>query len=164
MGKTKPIAHNEEHPVLSDTSQRVLRLAKWTPERRVDVAPYRAAFAAEGLTLPPAVEKFLEQFGSLVIKYEVRSGQTDVLEFCADDAVKNVGRVAIALLEKELLARHLSPIGHYQYGTCMLLQDELGRVFGVTDDATIIVGASGEEAVEKILSGATITLLPFATR
>ena len=46
----------------------------------------------------------------------------------------------------------LCPIGHYQYATCMMLQDERGRVFGASDDTTSFLGESGEEAIENILS------------
>ena len=55
-------------------------------------------------------------------------------------------------MERLLDVRPLCPIGYYQFATCLMLQDERGRVFGVSDDTTSFLGESGEEAVENILS------------
>ncbi|HZU38912.1 MAG TPA: hypothetical protein VFA18_23495, partial [Gemmataceae bacterium] len=44
-------------------------------------------------------------------------------------------------------------LGHYQYGTCLLLQAPDRAVFGVSDDALSRLGGSGEEAINAILIG-----------
>jgi hypothetical protein len=129
-----------------------LRAAQWLPGGHADVARYEAACEAEGVSLLPATRDFLRRYGGLVIKYEDSLRQTDVLEFCADDAVRGMGIGGLRQVERLLDVRPLCPIGHYQYGTCMLLQDEGGRVFGVSDDTTTFLGESGEEAIENILS------------
>lgn len=129
-----------------------LRKAGWSPSRRTDSDGYQAAFAGEGLSLNRATRDFLARYGGLVISYPDAVGQTDVLEFCADDAVVGMGGGALDAMERELGVGRLCPIGHYQYAMCLLLQDEQGGVYGVSDDTTSFLGGSGEEAIENILS------------
>jgi hypothetical protein len=87
-----------------------------------------------------------------VIEYEGALGQSDVLEFCADGAVRGMGGGGLDQMERLLDVSPLCPIGHYKHATCMMLQDESCRVFGVSDDTTSFLGESGEEAIENILS------------
>lgn len=143
----------------SKATQRLLRVAKWTPQRQKPTAVYKSAYQEEGATFSSATERFLKRFGGLTIHYPTGAGQPDVLEFCADDAIRGVGRTALTQLERLVGVAHLCPIGHYQYGTCMLLQDERGRVFGVSDDTLTRVGESGEEAIENILSNKEVLIL-----
>jgi hypothetical protein len=129
-----------------------LRGAGWSPVRRAEPARYEAAFEREGISLAQATRDFLSRYGRLVIKYHDVVGQTDILEFCADDAVRGTRRAGLHKMERLLDVSPLCPVGHYQYATCMMLQDERGRVFGVSDDTTSLLGESGEEAIENILS------------
>lgn len=129
-----------------------LRTAGWSPSRRIDSDRYEAAFQGEGLSLNRAARDFLARYGGLVIRYPDAVGQTDVLEFRAEDAVVGMGGGALDRTERELGVGRLCPIGHYQYAMCLLLQDEAGGVYGVSDDTTSFLGRSGEEAVENILS------------
>ena len=140
-------------PPFSRKAQGYLRAAQWSPGRQVSVTAYTEAFREEGIVLLPASRSFLERFGGLIIKYETPSKQADVLEFCADDAVCGLGKGGLRQLEQLLGVHPLCPIGHYQYGTCMLVQDEKGRVFGVSDETTTFIGESGEASIEHILSG-----------
>jgi hypothetical protein len=87
-----------------------------------------------------------------VIKYEDAHPQTDVLDLCADDAVRGMGGSGLHEMERLLGMSRLCPIGYYQYATCMMLQDENGRVFGVSDDTTSLLGESVADAIENILS------------
>ena len=56
--------------------------------------------------------------------------------------LRGMGSGGLRQVERLLDVRPLCPIGHYQNGTCMLLQDETGRVFGVWDDTTVFLGDS----------------------
>jgi SUKH-3 immunity protein len=129
-----------------------LREAGWSPLRRTDPAHYEKAFEREGISLTQATRDFLGRYGGLVIKYQGAMGQTDVLDFCADDAVRGIGARGLHEMERLLDVRPLCPIGYCLCSTCLMLQDERGRVFGVSDDTTSFLGESGEEAVENILS------------
>lgn len=129
-----------------------LRGAGWSAEKRVERARYEAAFEREGVSLTQATRDFLSRYGGLMIRYHDIVGGTDVLEFCADDAVRGLGSGGLHQMERLLDVSPLCPVGHYQYATCMMLQDEKGRVFGVSDDTTSFLGESGEEAIENILS------------
>ena len=150
--ETGPFAYSQQ--VESD-----LRAAGWLPIRERNTPVYETAYQDEGVSLLPATHDFLRRYGGRVIRYEDQSKNLDILEFCADDAVRGMGGGGLRQVERLLDVRPLCPIGHYQYGTCMLLQDETGRVFGVSDDTTVFLGDSGEEAIENILSGREPQLL-----
>jgi SUKH-3 immunity protein len=150
--KRKP-EPGEDPFAFSRRTDRDLRAAKWSPGRKVDGSVYERVYQEEDVPLLPASRDFLSRYGSLIIPYADQAGNRDVLEFCADDAVRGMGSGGLRQVERLLGVRPLCPIGHYQFGTCMLLQDETGRVLGVSDDTTSFLGASGEEAIENILSG-----------
>ena len=150
--KRKPESGDDPF-AFSRRTERDLRAAKWLPGRKVDGSIYERAYQEEDALLLPTSRDFLSRYGSLIIPYEDHAGNRDVLEFCADDAVRGMGSGGLHQVERLLGVCPLCPIGHYQFGTCMLLQDATGRVFGVSDDATSFLGASGEEAIENILSG-----------
>lgn len=130
-----------------------LRKAGWTPTRTVPTTAYEQAYAAEGLLLVPKAKQFLHEFGGLIIRYDTKSAQEDVLEFLAERAVQGMGGAGIAGFETLTRVSPLCPIGHYLFGTCMLFMDGQGRVFGCSGEAVILVGNTGEEAVVNILTG-----------
>jgi hypothetical protein len=143
------ISGNKAH---SPQTESYLREAGWSAARRTDPTDYERAFEHEGVPLTQSTRDFLDRYGGLVIKYRDPLGQTDVLDLRADDAVRGIGPRGLDEMERLLDARPLCPIGHYQFATCMLLQDGSGRVFGVSDDTTSFLGESGEDAIENILS------------
>ena len=55
-------------------------------------------------------------------------------------------------MERLLDVRHFARSAITNSRTSIMLQDEGGRVFGVSDDTTSFLGESGEEAIENILS------------
>lgn len=139
--------------VFSDQARQYLKAAGWRPSRSVPVTPYQTAYKREGLTLSSAARSFLHRFGGLLIKYALRPGHDDVLGFFADEAVQNMGHGILAQTEEQFGAGRLCPLGHYLYGMCLLLQSDDGKVYGLSDDRTLLVGPSGEEAVDNVLSG-----------
>ncbi len=130
-----------------------LRDAGWMPTRSVSVTPYSNAYAKEGLELSPVTKSFLGSFGGLLIRYAAPPGHDDVLAFTADDAVRNMGRGVLAQTEEQFGVGRLCPLGYYLYGMCLLLQAEDGKVFGLSDDRTMLIGKSGEESTDNVLSG-----------
>lgn len=119
----------------------------------VPIAPYETAYAAEGLPFPQKVKAFLRHFGGLIIRYGTPAENQDVLEFLAERAVQGMGRGGNKGFEELVGVAPLCPIGHYQYGTCILFMDRRGRVFGGSDEAVTLVGSTGEEAINNILCG-----------
>ena len=89
---------NGQNPQLYAFSRKAksyLRKAQWTPKRMVNTAPYELSFSNEGLELQAVSKKFLGQFGGLIIRYETVDNHTDVLELCADDAVRGIGTAGL---------------------------------------------------------------------
>lgn len=146
----------------SPIAKAYLRAARWSPQRRLIVTAYEAAYEKEGFSLHAAARRFLQRFGGLIIKYQTTADQPDVLDFCADDAVRGMGSGGLAQIERLLGIRPLCPLGHYQHGTCMLLQAGDGRVFGVADDTVTRLAKSGEEAVNNILANLDVELIQSA--
>jgi hypothetical protein len=130
-----------------------LRNAGWTPKRVVPTSLYEQAFEAEGIPFLPKTKNFLRKFGGLIIRYAMRSGQEDVLEFLAERAVQGMGGSGLEGFEERIDVAPLCPIGHHLFGTCMLFMDSRGRVFGGSDETVTFVGKTGEEAISKILTG-----------
>lgn len=75
-----------------------------------------------------------------------------MLGFTADEAARNMGGGILAQSEEQFVAGRLCPLGHYLWGMCLLLQADDGAVYGLLDDRTVLLGQSGEESVDNILS------------
>jgi hypothetical protein len=129
-----------------------LAAAGWTSDRTVPVSVYVEAYGREGLGLSSAAKLFLRSFGGLLIRYQAASGQEDVLGFTADEAVRNMGGGILVQTEKHFAVGKLCPLGHYLWGMCLLLQADDGAVYGLLDDRRILLGKSGEESIDNILS------------
>ena len=65
---------------------------------------------------------------------------------------KGAGRGTLEGYE-EMANAPLSPIGSYSFGMCLLLMNSQGRVFGGTEWSLVVLGSTGEEAIERILTG-----------
>lgn len=130
-----------------------LRKAGWTPARVVSTRDYEEAYRAEGRPLLPTAKVFLSRFGGLIIQYPTKSHCTDVLAFLADREIHAMNGSGLECFEEIIGVAPLCAIGHYQFGTCILFMDQRGRVFGGSDETTMLVGRSGEEAVSNILTG-----------
>jgi hypothetical protein len=138
---------------LSERAAECLRRAGWTPARTVSTRVYEDAYQTEGRTLLPKTKEFLRNFGGLIIPYLTSSQREDVLAFLADREVHAMDRNGVECFEELTGAAPLCPIGHYQFGTCILFMDKRGYVFGGSDETVTLIGRTGEEAVGNILSG-----------
>lgn len=130
-----------------------LRKAGWTPQRAVPTAMYEQAYESEGVPFLPRTKQFLRAFGGLIIRYETKARQEDVLEFFAERAVQGMGGRGLEDFQERIGVAPLCPIGHYLFGTCMLFMDNGGRVLGGSDETVTFIGETGEEAIGNILTG-----------
>jgi hypothetical protein len=146
-------------PAFPATALTYLRKAGWMPSRLVPTALYEEAYTAEGLSLLPKVKMFLSRFGGLIISHVTKSQQHDVLEFLAERAVRSMGNGGIEGFEELIGVTPLCPIGHCSFGTCILLMDRRGQVFGGSDETVTFVATTGEEAISNILSGVESQIL-----
>lgn len=111
------------------------------------------AFESEGVKLSGAAGSFLEKFGGAVVRYQFNESLTDVLDFCADDAVCGMGDGILSNLEERLNVGMLCPVGGFCFGMRNLLMNADGAVYGVGDEGVARIASSGEEAIDLILSG-----------
>jgi hypothetical protein len=146
--------HSHDPRGFSEAALALLKKSGWTPAYHVPVDAYLAAYRDEKLEMPPAVRRFLEHFGGLVIQYKTATKQDDILEFRAERAARGSGHGTLEGYE-EMAHERLSPVGSYSFGLCMLLMDARGRVFGGTEWSLVFLGPSGEAAIERILTGST---------
>ena len=137
----------------------LLNEAHWSPAKKSSIALYEAAYREEQLSLHSAAKRFLERFGGIIVKYSTPDDQLDVLDLCANDAVQGMGDGGLIQLERELSVHPLCPLGHFDDGTCLLVQDRLGRVYGISDELLIRAGESGEDAVNNILTGIEMPII-----
>ena len=107
----------------------------------------------------PKTKQFVREFGGLIIRYETKSRQEDVLEFLAERAVQGMGGSGLTGFEELIGVAPLCPIGHYLFGTCMLFMDSRGQVFGGSDETVTFVGKTGEDAIGNILTGVASEVL-----
>ena len=136
-----------------------LRKAGWTPKRVVPTAMYEQAYESEGVPFLSKTKEFLSAFGGLIVCYETKSRQEDVLEFLAERAVQGMGGSGLKGFEELIRVAPLCPIGHYLSGTCMLFMDTRGHVFGGSDETVTFIGETGEDAIGNILTGAESKVL-----
>lgn len=128
----------------------------WTADYRGPVDLYLECYRREALECPQAAIRFLARFGGLVVPYRTDTHQDDVLDLRADRAALGSGHGALASYEAMGTRGALCPIGSYQHGDCLLLMDGQGAVLGGTEWSLLYVGRTGEEAIERILSGAAM--------
>lgn len=160
----KRLAHNRNEKTFSGAAAEYLRKAGWTPTRTLPTRVYEEASKAEGRSLLPKAKQFLSKFGGLIIQYSPKSGQADVLAFLAERTIHAMDGSGLECFEELIGVSPLCPIGHYQFGTCILFMDKRGYVFGGSDETITLVGQTGEQAIENILTGVAVEVLePKAT-
>jgi hypothetical protein len=149
----KGASRNDVPEVFSEVTRALLTKSGWWPNYHGPVDLYVAVYRDEELKFPRAARRFLDRFGGLVIQYKTKMQQDDVLEFRADRAARGSGQDTLVGYEEMAGEHPLCPIGSYSFGMCMLLMDAKARVFGGTEWSLLLVGRTGEEAIERILTG-----------
>lgn len=139
--------------VFSEQTLKCLRSAGWSPAREVPVEVFESAFAEDNLQLPSKVRFFLSHFGGLIISYKNLAQQDDTLDFLADEAVQGLGNHALRSYEEIIAAGRVCPIGHYAFGSCLLMMTAAGKVYGGQDVILYYLGESGPHAIENIITG-----------
>jgi len=144
---------------LSTNTLNRLKCAGWGPSRKIDIRKYVSAFASEKVAMVAPAKTFLRTFGGLLVNYTTRANDDDVLDFSADEAVEGHGAGALHRYELILGTGSLSPIGYFDTGSCLLLMDSSGIVYGASGWRLILVGKTGVGAIESIVSGGEFEVL-----
>ncbi|MCI0635817.1 MAG: SUKH-3 domain-containing protein [Actinobacteria bacterium] len=122
-----------------------LTKAGWSEERRIDIAPLRAALEAKGYVVPPVVAAFLERYGNL----QLHKGLGIEVHFDPIKAASHVCPGHVTRWEARLRAG-LCVIGEMEGGYFTIVMDFEGRVYAGQDDLLLKKGDSPDEAVDNL--------------
>lgn len=114
--------------VFSEEVDRVLRESGWFPGRCVDVEPWLAAFAREGLRAHPAARSFLSEFGGITVNIS-GPGVSRAREPFELDPMMCVGEGDRFLEWSEETKRSIFPIGVHDEGRFFLGVDGQGELY-----------------------------------
>ncbi len=82
-------------PSIEATMSR-LESAGWSPNRSIDISPYLAVFAKQGIEVFPAAEACLRSFGNLIIHQRMSpDAPGDYVAFDLEDAVGGITAVTL---------------------------------------------------------------------
>ena len=117
--------------------------------------PLERALEEDGYSVFPVVSEFLAEFGNLSIRYLYKPNSEDRLHFDAAAAAAVIFHERVSQY-MELLGTPLCVIGEYYTDHYTLLMDPTGKVYGAFDEVMNLLGGSGREAIENIISGKNI--------
>ena len=149
---------DEDPETRSEFSERTIALlqeAGWYPGRCISLRDFERVLEAEGYAVFPSVKEFLAEFGGLSIGYRYEPSYEDRLNF---DAAAAAGAIFadVVLQYAERLGKPLCVIGEYYANHYTIMMDPVGTVYGAFDDILNLLGTSGSDAIENIISGQNI--------
>ncbi|MFE2581540.1 SUKH-3 domain-containing protein [Streptomyces sp. NPDC059378] len=140
-------------PVMSKWSQEVLEVLEasgWTAGRRVDTAGWRSRFEAVGIVMHDAAEKFLQEFGGLIVNI----GGPGIN--CAREPFELDPELAWGEDDRfsewsDSLGRRLFPLGELDHGRFFLGIDEDSEIYLV--ETWVASFGSMPHALENLILG-----------
>ncbi|MBM4361114.1 MAG: SUKH-3 domain-containing protein [Deltaproteobacteria bacterium] len=131
-----------------------LQRAGWTPSRRAAPDEYIKLLRSEGYPAGPAVERFLASYGGLRVTHPHHKLPALLDEFHLDPKQATDGIYAERVAEYSArVGEPLTVVGEAFRGNMVLLMSEGGRVFAGKDDLLLLVGESGDAALETLCEG-----------
>ncbi|MCU0390623.1 MAG: SUKH-3 domain-containing protein [Thermoflexibacter sp.] len=131
----------------------ILLNSKWREGRKVWIYKEKMCLAIEKYILTPKVEIFLQEYSGLSIYFKTISEQQDFFHF---DVCKVIEEFDKRWIDEDYINRistsNLCVIGQAYSNHLTLLMDELGTVYGGYDDLLYLIGKSGEEAIENLIT------------
>ena len=156
---------------LSEKSQILLKQAGWFSGRQVNTSAWEDALTKNGYPIFPEASRFIAEFGGLVLVVTYAPlfhfpslgfprSVTDECHFDVTRTISHTFRQNVAAVSA-LLDVPLCPVGEFYSGSATLLMAPNGIVYTDVDEPEIqVVGMSGVEAVENILTRRSLT--PFS--
>lgn len=130
-------------------------MAGWSEDRRVDTTEYEKCLQSEGYPVHTAVVDFLECFGGLRVVYPHPRVPQATDKFFINPMVA-AAHICIERVKEDYDERVGAPlcvIGEAFDYHMTLMMDSDGKVYAGYDDTLILVGNSGDDAIEAICSG-----------
>jgi SUKH-3 immunity protein len=137
----------------SEQTRELLIQAGWTEDRWIDPGPYELLLKEKGFPVFPALSEFLARFGGLSFRNPAAvPPAAEDWHFRVKDALRHAFPNNIAAYSK-IVGSPLSVIGEAFRGYLLLMMDARGRIFGGFDEVFLLMGTSGEDAIEALCSG-----------
>lgn len=140
----------------SPATRVVLAKAGWTDAYECPkLLAYCEALAQDGYEVSAAARELLRRFGGLQfeIPHPPRPGATDSFHTLADVAVAKTFSDTVERWS-EIAGAPLCLVGQVWGGHMGLAMDAQGRVFAGDGELVVYLGASGEQAIEDLCTGA----------
>ena len=139
----------------NDRTLGCLKAAGWHAGRSVDTAEFKRRLEAEGCIFFPVVEKFMSEFGGLLMCHSNHC-LPDVDDHFLIDPLISIDDFDTLWVTEEYSRRIDTPlcvIGQAYRGYMVLSMDNEGSVYAGYDETLHKVACSGEEAIEKLCCG-----------
>ena len=130
--------------------ERVLRLAGWSPGRRVSVAKWQPIFERENLEMHASARRFLAEYGDLAIP-EMGPGITRSREAIDLDPLQAEGEGGLFVEWSEQLHMRLYPIGVLDRGRYFLGLGETAGIYLLSD--WVAYFGEGDAGLENLVLG-----------
>jgi len=135
---------------------KLLHEAGWHKKRRINTGEFCQVLRAQGLAPSPKITDFLKRFGNLKVKQKTG----DYFHFDISEAVDNVDPDWIIENYSERADSNLCIIGEAFNGYMVLCMSPKGEIYAGFDETLVYVGASGEEAINKLCLGHELVRVP----
>lgn len=147
--------------MLSIDTQKMLKKSGWNKNRRIDISSYEKDLLAEGYPINDKIRNFLISFGGLEVHHPHHRVQNEEDEFHLNPSV------AIQTIYPERVEEynhrtnnHLVVIGEASKGYLILMMGLDGKVYAGYDDFLLLLGFSGEDALETLCEGKSAPEIP----
>src|SRR5215467_2384089 len=130
--------------------------AGWRPSRHIPVPPeVEAELRADGHKLLPSARRFVEEFGGLAVVHPHFKVAGSPGNFVIDPLLATRGTDPGWVRDHEHRTTEpaLTPIGQASRGYLIMCMGHEGAVYGGYDKVLMILGASGDDALEALCTG-----------
>lgn len=133
--------------------------AGWSENYKIkDIEFVKDKLRAAGFAIPNKVAVFLNHFGNI----RVENNSDDSFHFNAPEAIGNVDPDWVIEDYSARVRDKLCIIGEAFNGYMVLCMSSAGEVYAGFDNTLVYVGASGEEAIDKLCLGRKLVKVPEA--
>ncbi|WP_202609546.1 SUKH-3 domain-containing protein [Herbidospora solisilvae] len=131
-------------------AERILARAGWEPGRQVDISAWRSRLEEDGFVMHHAAERFLREFGDLVVPYGGPgiSRAREALEF---DPLLAIGEGDRFAEWSETVGKSICPIGELDQGRFFLGIDEDGMIYLMSDSLARF--GAGDAGIASLVLG-----------
>ena len=144
----------------SEIARHQLENAGWKENRQITTDGIQQNLTDAGYKWFDEAEKFLREFAGIRVEFKTERGTTDSFHFDAIMANEGFDIAWVRLNYRGRVGKDLCVIGQGFCDHMTLLMDDSGRVFGGYDETLVLIGRSGDNAIERICNNERLGELP----